>query len=497
MNDEKNTIISEDNEKEINVSPENAVVFSNDQILEKVHQIDTNTNDIDNINHEIDIINENIDGLASGGPRDVYDNKEAIIAGNPATGIYLAMDDGHIYYWMKDGTTVNDLGVYQATGVADNSIVYSKLGNDINKNFIPIYTPIETAETIDNSYLPNSVEYQLSSSESYKVVKASVIGIDKVFITTAFASSSIHDITFFSSENRRVGSGDVGPVRANNKEYSVPENASYCVLNYNKKHGSDIIPVISTVSYVVKMENSELYNISDELINRLSNKYFGELEKGYICFVADDGKSSAVTNTFPIVQEKNVPFTFACWTGSEIIVNATQRQQLIDLINNYNCAVCQHGGSSFVNMTKQALVEYLRNEKTKWKQLNINVNGLCYPNHEHNNEVMAICGSMFNVCATGGIKSDPLQYSKILYDFETNGARTNMYELYRVSSYSQSLDNLKNRVDYAYNNHKLLIIFVHDDSVINEYKTKLEDIIDYAKQVGITFTTINDLDKIK
>lgn len=140
-----NTILSEDNELEINVQTENAIILSNDKILEKIDQIDTNTNDIKTINSEIDTMNDTISNLADGSPKGVFDNVAALVAGNPASGVYLTKDNGHIYSWMKDGTTAVDLGVYQATLLS----VYEKDGIDLS------YTPYKNG--LDRDWVLNTM----------------------------------------------------------------------------------------------------------------------------------------------------------------------------------------------------------------------------------------------------------------------------------------------------------------------------------------------------
>lgn len=138
-----NTILSEDNELEISVQPENAIILSNDKILEKIDQINTNTNDIKTINSEIDTMNDTISNLADGSPKGVFDNVAALVAGNPASGVYLTTDNGHIYSWMKDGTTAVDLGIYQAVEIEKNSILFDYLNPElqdiINNESLNIY----------------------------------------------------------------------------------------------------------------------------------------------------------------------------------------------------------------------------------------------------------------------------------------------------------------------------------------------------------------------
>lgn len=71
---------------------------------------------------EADVASEvtlQLSDLASGAPQDVYSTTTALTSDNPATGVYLVSADGHIYYWVKDGSTPTDLGLYQAAEDSD------------------------------------------------------------------------------------------------------------------------------------------------------------------------------------------------------------------------------------------------------------------------------------------------------------------------------------------------------------------------------------------
>ena len=444
-------------------------------------------------NATIQSLKARIDSVTSGSPAGTYATAAALTSADPDHDrIYLVLADNKWYYYDTTTSLWTAGGLYQAAGIADGSVTYAKLATDINYNFEPDYHSFGTLT--ENKYQPRTSNFQLDDSTNYKVLICDLTNIDKIYVTAKVATSaSLDAVTFFNTSNTRVSHPTPAPYDIDHAEYEVPSGASYCVINCHKSYTIDC----ATRTYRVKENDPTLENIDDNLINRLSNKQFGPLDKGYVCFVTDDGNEALITNTLPIIQFKEVPFTFACWSTSQVISNATYRQQIINAINNYGCAICQHGNTSFRNYTKHELVDFLEDEKTAWSNYNINVNGLCYPNHEHDKDIMAICGSIFNVCATGGPVSGEYTGTKVLYDNETNGARTNMYELYRVSLYSHTLDQLKDSVDYAYANNKLLILFTHDVDVTGDQALKIEDIIDYCKQVGITFTTINDLDKIK
>lgn len=248
------------------------------------------------------------------------------------------------------------------------------------------------------------------------------------------------------------------------------------VVNTNQLYGK---PVTTTL-------------LPNYIIDNLGYKALGTLDKGYICIVADDGTTDVANVSFPIIRQKEIPITFALWTESQCITDITLRNQLKSLINDYGCSVCQHGGGSFVgDYTPEELITYLQSEQNKWSEFDITVKGLAYPNHDNNAAVRAVCGSLYDVCCAGGIDSN----KDHVYENDTLGEFSNIFALYRVSTTSTTLINLKIACDYAIANKKLLILFYHDNSIANNQAQidKINNVIDYAKEIGLTFITVGDI----
>ncbi len=106
------------------------------------------------INNNLSVLNENIKNLASGSPKGVYDTVQNLIAANPETGVYIVTADGHIYSWTKNGSQPVDLGVYQSTSIADNSIDSSML-----KDNVVTYSKIGdyNLKTIEDYFINNNI----------------------------------------------------------------------------------------------------------------------------------------------------------------------------------------------------------------------------------------------------------------------------------------------------------------------------------------------------
>ena len=80
------------------------------------------------------------------------DTSTNILAYTSNKGIYVATDNGHWYYW--NGSAYTDGGAYQATEIADNSIIPEKLKDSV---FSPIYKKNEVVFTKDNINAINGI----------------------------------------------------------------------------------------------------------------------------------------------------------------------------------------------------------------------------------------------------------------------------------------------------------------------------------------------------
>lgn len=65
-----------------------------------------------------------------------YETTEALKTANPTTGQYIILENGHIYSWTKNQTGEPiDLGVYQATEIADGSVYLSHFEEKLQKDY--------------------------------------------------------------------------------------------------------------------------------------------------------------------------------------------------------------------------------------------------------------------------------------------------------------------------------------------------------------------------
>lgn len=107
------------------------------QLTEKAKQTDLNTT---NAELALKATKTELSNVLSGTPKGTYTTLAALQAAYPTgtTGVYIVTADGHIYSW--SGTAWADRGLYQAVGIAINSITTDKLAdlkqgkNLFNKN---------------------------------------------------------------------------------------------------------------------------------------------------------------------------------------------------------------------------------------------------------------------------------------------------------------------------------------------------------------------------
>ena len=129
VNQDQSTEVADIGADAINVDYNDTTVKAE---LDKLNNdIDTNTT---NISSEIATranavtsLQSQINTLASGSPKGVYATTTALINANPNTGVYIVTENGHIYSWTKNGSSAIDLGVYQATGIGDGTVLLEKM----------------------------------------------------------------------------------------------------------------------------------------------------------------------------------------------------------------------------------------------------------------------------------------------------------------------------------------------------------------------------------
>ena len=250
--------------------------------------------------------------------------------------------------------------------------------------------------------------------------------------------------------------------------------------NSNRINQLEKLPLTSTPSYITgAMKYRPLFS----------------LPKGYICLVSDDGKEGLATYTIPMVIAKNVPCTFAVMSASEVFAKSTYRQTVIDAVKKHGCAIAQHGNLSWTKYSESGLNAFFDTEKAFFDSIGLSVNSAVVPSHYMSDVVQVVAGGRFGVVRSGykGYDADG-KYGNMVhnyYDYYTSGEGSNLFGLSSYNFASNTLKGNKDAIDYAFDNKKILIVYWHESALTNETKAIVEASIDYAKQKGLEFITLD------
>lgn len=203
-----------------------------------------------------------INSLASGSPKGVYTDAEAIKTTNPETGVYISTSNGHIYSWTKNqsGDPI-DLGVYQAASDHDDVVrnsnelldgrtgrygdTYEKIGDHIKA--------IESAlnHSPDNNNLYNGILFNgyysagvWRDDENYRttdfidVNNANSIWFCRWINRIIIDTESVSYIYFFDENKNYLSRKSGSEIRSEGREKAeclIVENAKYVRYMFSLK----------------------------------------------------------------------------------------------------------------------------------------------------------------------------------------------------------------------------------------------------------------------
>ena len=222
-------------------------------------------------------VQDQVNGLASGSPKGVYATVNALASDNPETGVYVVIEDGHIYSWTKNRSNAIDLGVYQATEVADNSIdikkINSSLKESLNLKLIPLILNSTNGEGIDKNL-------QLIKNENYSITDVFDVEPHE---TITFEATTLYDQQSILTETNEDGTENFemliqGETEENIKTYSYKNNTSgivYARITYRTSKGLNNVYKYKDVSIDnehLSDESVSLSKLSDDLKRFLNIK---------------------------------------------------------------------------------------------------------------------------------------------------------------------------------------------------------------------------------
>lgn len=256
---------------------------------------------------------------------------------------------------------------------------------------------------------------------------------------------------------------------------------------------------INNIEESIRHFNSPLSLMPNYITNLLSYRPLGQLTKGYICLSCDDGTENLVNYTIPLLNSYketygvNVPVTFGLMKTSASVTDVAKLSVVKNAVENLGCSVAVHGITNYTDFAnEEELSDEINGQIEYLTSVGLVPSAIIYPQHHYNKMICAVAGGYYGVCCTGGSYTD-LTYGSGY----CAGARSNMYSLYRLSLLGSSMTVAKVReyIDYAYENHLILLPFWHDDSLEAKHDL-LDECVRYAVEKGIGFITIGDIPKV-
>lgn len=252
-----------------------------------------------------------------------------------------------------------------------------------------------------------------------------------------------------------------------------------------------------------------LAHADSHMINLLKYRPVGKTSKPYIAISCDDGNAVLATYTIPRAKYWkqtygiDIPVTFALFETSDVMVNSTYKDLVIEACEDYGCAIAVHGTHSYFNyQTRKEFMAYIkRQDDFLYAETGIKPNSVIYPEHDYNDFIQTYCGSYYNACGCGG-NNHNLTYADTSGRHFYVGAKSNCYEIYRLAIHDTSITSLnvvEDIVDYAYDNNFIICPYFHDvdlgDSAPNStfLRSVLDKFVSYGISKGIDFVKLGDI----
>ena len=148
-----------------------------DTIEQKYNALESSKASKDYLNIKISQQNEKISNIVSGTPKGTYENLSSLKLAYPsgASGVFLAKDNGHWYYWNNVSWT--DGGIYRATVIGNGSIGYKelkpsgKIGKFSSENFTIDFKTSKIIVVNDLYVLDGVSRYLISKGSTYDLTR--------------------------------------------------------------------------------------------------------------------------------------------------------------------------------------------------------------------------------------------------------------------------------------------------------------------------------------
>lgn len=408
--------------------------------------------------------------------------------------------------------------------VKENIIFNTPIQDDVDANANGVQSVKQNIEAVSKGikYLDTKFVWgrmnastgavEVDSAYKYQVVMPSFVTYDTDVVLDCNAGYR-YQVWWYTDEDAYISR--TGSFKTAGQKYTVTAGTNFRLfVTLDPASTSANVPpdTFAKNVYIVTEIQDEIDTIKtlplttfpEYIINNLSNKHLGELSKGYILLSFDDGANALATGTIPLLISNNVPATFGLLPQSEIFAtgNESELATVVDAVENHGCVVAMHGSAQWPTYTESDLYDYFNDTVSFFadNDLGETYGAICPggPGADTSVLVKAVAGGYFGYVFSGN-RADKISYDTIGYSGKYNGARSNRFDLDRISGVGITTD-AHNIVTYAAENHLLLCPFWHDntlnDSSHTEYVTYFNNLITEAKSAGLTFITTKDLPNI-
>ena len=362
------------------------------------------------------------------------------------------------------------------------------------------YSGVTSATANEYTTIVDDLEFARNTAYrfTFSIPDAINTNVNISFKRTLDAESSLFSATISSGETSVVKTYTTsnnytitsGVIKASVNKSSIPITVKIGLVT-----APGLQRIDSIESNINALKNTPLTVMPEYILNNLCYKPLGALERGYFCLVSDDGRKELATYTLPMCESKNVPLTMAVMSNSEVFTDENNAETytalVLDAITNHGCSIAQHGGNYWHTWSEARLNEFFDSEKEFFDTLGVNIEGCVIPGHYNSKMIFAVAGGRFGVVRSGvaGHEYPTSNY----YGYYTSGARSNLFGLSSYNIVDMTLANNKLAIDYAIANKKILIVYLHDNSLSEANKTMIEAVLDYALSSGITMCTLGEI----
>ena len=218
------------------------------------------------VDSRITTINKKINSHASGSPKGTYATLSALQTAIPTgnTNIYLVTADGKWYFW--DGSAWTAGGIYQSTGIADNSIGMQKVTDYIYSNIAQTEKFLGSNEvnvTIDSKDL-NTITEVAARTNTTRIIDAPATTTGLVTLHARFIGSGVMSVLILEK-----GTGT---------QFKSIKKQTFNIVAGNAVIETDL--VIKAGQYIGIYEDTQLYFMNTT--GKQAYSYTGEIGSAFI-----------------------------------------------------------------------------------------------------------------------------------------------------------------------------------------------------------------------